>query len=79
MTLPRGLHDQLLTTALRQRITAEGVHAVIDPLKGAESTHHLLDLVGRRLGDVLESHGSDDQDSIARQAELIAHLLGELR
>jgi len=79
MTLPRGLYDQLLTTALQQRITAEGVHAVIDPLKGAESTLHLLDLVGRLLGDVLESLGSDDQDSIARQAELIAHLLRTIR
>jgi len=79
MTLPRGLYDQLLTTALQQRITAEGAHAAIDPLKGAESTLHLLDLVGRLLGDVLESLGSDDRESLARQAELIAHLFRTVR
>lgn len=79
MTLPRGLYDQLLTTALQQRITAEGADAVFDPLRGTESSLHLLDLVGRLLGDVLESLESDDAESVTRQADLIVHLMREIR
>ncbi len=79
MTLPRGLYDQLLTTSLKQRIAADGAHAVVDPLRGADSTIHLLDLAGRLLSDSLESLGSEDREAIVRQAEMIAHLLRTVR
>ena len=79
MTLPRGLYDQLLTDGLQERITAEGVQAKVDELQGSQSSLHLLDLVARLLGDVLESIGSDDKESLVRQAKLIAHLLREIR
>lgn len=79
MPLPDGLYDLLITEGLARSIAelnAGGAHVL--PLKSG-STEHLVDVLTRQLGAILDDVGGDGAEQPKRQLELVNHLLVMLR
>lgn len=80
MTRPRGLYDEVLTTALAARIgELESDAATIRDLEASETGERLKDVFGLQLQRILADLPGENRERIGKQLSLVNSLLAHLR
>ncbi len=80
MTLPRGLYDQLVTTALARRLEhLTDSTALLDDMSGADAIPLLTDLIAQSLARALDDVKGDTTRHAEQQLEIVNALLIDLR
>jgi len=80
MTLPRGIYDQLVTSALARRLEhLADSEAVLDALSSADAAPLLADFIAQSLSRVLEDAQGDPSTHSERQLAIVNALLVDLR